>query len=73
MLLRLVRGAPVGELERLYVEAFDFTKQCSLHLTYHLHGDRRQRGHRHAARSSSAYRGGRLRVRPATSFPTTCR
>jgi nitrate reductase delta subunit len=33
-----------AELERLYVEAFDFTKQCSLHLTYHVHGDRRQRG-----------------------------
>jgi nitrate reductase molybdenum cofactor assembly chaperone NarJ/NarW len=35
---------PLGELERGYVEAFDFTKQCSLHLTYHVHGDRRQRG-----------------------------
>ncbi len=34
----------VGELQRLYVEAFDFSKQCSLHLTYHVHGDRRQRG-----------------------------
>jgi nitrate reductase delta subunit len=34
----------VDELERLYVEAFDFSKQCSLHLTYHVHGDRRQRG-----------------------------
>jgi nitrate reductase delta subunit len=34
----------LGELERLYVEAFDFTKQCSLHLTYHVQGDRRQRG-----------------------------
>ena len=35
---------PVAELQRLYVDAFDFTKQCSLHLTYHVHGDRRQRG-----------------------------
>jgi len=35
---------PVGELQRLYVDAFDFTKQCSLHLSYHVHGDRRQRG-----------------------------
>jgi len=35
---------PTGELQRLYVDAFDFTKQCSLHLTYHVHGDRRQRG-----------------------------
>jgi nitrate reductase delta subunit len=35
---------PVGELQRHYVDAFDFAKQCSLHLTYHVHGDRRQRG-----------------------------
>jgi len=35
---------PVGELSGLYVDAFDFSKQCSLHLTYHVHGDRRQRG-----------------------------
>jgi nitrate reductase delta subunit len=34
----------VGELQSRYVDAFDFTKQCSLHLTYHVHGDRRQRG-----------------------------
>lgn len=37
-------ATPIGELRRLYVDAFDFTKQCSLHLTYHVHGDRRQRG-----------------------------
>src|SRR5690606_13009732 len=37
-------GRRLGELERSYVDAFDFTKQCSLHLTYHVHGDRRQRG-----------------------------
>lgn len=37
-------ATPLAELERLYVDAFDFTKQCSLHLTYHVHGDRRQRG-----------------------------
>lgn len=35
---------PVPELQSLYVDAFDFSKQCSLHLTYHVHGDRRQRG-----------------------------
>ena len=34
----------VSELQALYVDAFDFSKQCSLHLTYHVHGDRRQRG-----------------------------
>jgi nitrate reductase delta subunit len=32
------------ELEREYVETFDFSKRCGLYLTYHLHGDRRQRG-----------------------------
>ena len=35
---------PLGELQRLYVDAFDFSKGSSLHLTYHVHGDRRQRG-----------------------------
>ena len=35
---------PLGELQRHYVDSFDFAKQCSLHLTYHVHGDRRQRG-----------------------------
>ena len=35
---------PVGELQRLYVEAFDFNKRCSLHLSYHVHGDSRRRG-----------------------------
>lgn len=35
---------PVAELQSFYVEVFDFTKHASLHLTYHVHGDRRQRG-----------------------------
>lgn len=34
----------LDELELLYVESFDFDKRASLHLTYHVHGDRRQRG-----------------------------
>ena len=50
------RGAPVrrfvewwcerepAELRRSYVETFDFTRRNSLYLTYHVHGDRRQRG-----------------------------
>jgi nitrate reductase delta subunit len=33
-----------GELRRAYVETFDFTRRNSLYLTYHVHGDRRQRG-----------------------------
>jgi nitrate reductase delta subunit len=35
---------PAGELQRAYVETFDFTRRNSLYLTYHVHGDRRQRG-----------------------------
>lgn len=38
------RGQTVGDLQGIYVETFDFAKQRSLHLTYHLHGDSRQRG-----------------------------
>ncbi len=34
----------LAELRRSYVETFDFDRRCALHLTYHLHGDRRQRG-----------------------------
>lgn len=32
------------ELQQAYVDTFDFARQRSLHLTYHLHGDSRQRG-----------------------------
>jgi nitrate reductase molybdenum cofactor assembly chaperone NarJ/NarW len=35
---------PPQELQRNYVETFDFTRRNSLYLTYHVHGDRRQRG-----------------------------
>jgi nitrate reductase delta subunit len=35
---------PAGKLRRTYVETFDFTRRNSLDLTYHVHGDRRQRG-----------------------------
>ena len=35
---------PAGELQRAYVETFDFTRRNSLYLSYHVHGDRRQRG-----------------------------
>ncbi len=34
----------LAELRRAYVETFDFDRRCGLHLTYHTHGDRRQRG-----------------------------
>jgi nitrate reductase delta subunit len=32
------------EREACYVETFDLQKRCGLHLSYYLHGDRRQRG-----------------------------
>ena len=35
---------PGRALQRAYVETFDFTRRNSLYLTYHVHGDRRQRG-----------------------------
>jgi nitrate reductase delta subunit len=37
-------GTKLAELRRAYVETFDFDRRCGLHLTYHAHGDRRQRG-----------------------------
>lgn len=35
---------PLAELQRTYVATFDFDRRAALHLTYHTHGDRRQRG-----------------------------
>jgi nitrate reductase delta subunit len=43
-LLDALAGTPLPELRRAYVETFDFDRRCGLHLTYHTHGDRRQRG-----------------------------
>ena len=37
-------GIPLAEQQAEYVETFDFDRRASLHLTYHSHGDRRQRG-----------------------------
>ena len=42
--LDAVESTPLSELRRTYVETFDFDRRCGLHLTYHVHGDRRQRG-----------------------------
>jgi nitrate reductase delta subunit len=39
-----LEGVPLAELQRRYVETFDFDASTSLHLTYHLHGDQRRRG-----------------------------
>ncbi len=38
------RDVPLRELRSRYVETFDFDRRASLHLTYHTHGDRRERG-----------------------------
>jgi nitrate reductase molybdenum cofactor assembly chaperone NarJ/NarW len=35
---------PADELQARYVETFDFSRRACLYLTYHLFGDRRQRG-----------------------------
>ncbi len=39
-----IASTPLADLRRVYVETFDFDRRCGLHLTYHTHGDRRQRG-----------------------------
>jgi nitrate reductase delta subunit len=36
--------AALPALQEEYVRTFDFDRRASLHLTYHTHGDRRQRG-----------------------------
>lgn len=38
------RSQNLHELQGAYVETFDFNRRCSLHLTYHINGDSRQRG-----------------------------
>jgi nitrate reductase molybdenum cofactor assembly chaperone NarJ/NarW len=39
------RGAvSLDEQRREYVQTFDFDRRATLYLTYHTHGDRRQRG-----------------------------
>ncbi len=35
---------PLEQVQSEYVETFDVTRKCSLHLTYFLHGDTRKRG-----------------------------
>lgn len=38
------RATDLGTLQEAYVETFDVTRKCALHLTYFLHGDTRSRG-----------------------------
>ena len=42
--LDTVSATPLGDLQREYVDTFDVTRRCSLHLTYVTHGDTRRRG-----------------------------
>jgi nitrate reductase delta subunit len=41
---RWYAAEPAAALQARYVESFDFSRRCGLYLTYHLFGDRRQRG-----------------------------
>lgn len=42
--LDTVERSDLGELQESYVDTFDITRKCALHLTYFLHGDTRKRG-----------------------------
>ena len=42
--LETVASTPLRELQADYVDTFDVTRKCSLHLTYFTHGDTRKRG-----------------------------
>ena len=37
-------GADARAVQSLYVDTFDTTRKCALHLTYYAHGDTRKRG-----------------------------
>jgi nitrate reductase delta subunit len=39
-----LRATPAADLRQAYVDVFDFDRRAALHLTWHTHGDRRQRG-----------------------------
>jgi nitrate reductase delta subunit len=41
---RSLAGMSLQDLRREYVETFDFDRRATLYLTFHTHGDRRQRG-----------------------------
>jgi nitrate reductase delta subunit len=38
------QGQSASAAQREYVETFDFAKRCTLYLSFHAYGDRRQRG-----------------------------
>lgn len=43
-LLDHLGAEPLGQAQRDYVETFDVTRKCCLHLTFFTHGDTRKRG-----------------------------
>ena len=42
--LDVLVSTPLGELQADYVDTFDVTRRCALHLTFFTHGDTRKRG-----------------------------
>lgn len=42
--IEAAESIPFGVLQAEYVDTFDVTRKCSLHLTYYTHGDTRRRG-----------------------------
>jgi nitrate reductase delta subunit len=44
VVLDTLEQTDLGVLQREYVDTFDVTRRCSLHLTYSSHGDTRRRG-----------------------------
>ena len=42
--LDVLEETDLGDLQRDYVDTFDVTRKCALHLTYFTHGDTRRRG-----------------------------
>jgi nitrate reductase delta subunit len=42
--LAYLRATPAVVVREAYVDAFDFDRGAAMHLTWHTHGDRRQRG-----------------------------
>ncbi len=43
-LLDYLADQPLGQVQRDYVETFDVTRKCCLHMTFFTHGDTRKRG-----------------------------
>ncbi len=43
-MLDTLEQGDLGRLQEEYVDTFDVTRKCSLHLTYFTHGDTRKRG-----------------------------